>query len=109
MNQEHGFSFVEVLVSLLLVTTVSLSLLHQQWHLSQLLHEALLRFSASNQLDNCSEEILAKQPLSTPQKPLQLNITESGHTVLLQLTWPSSIDESCCHLQRQLERFNETS
>ncbi len=55
MNTTHGFSLTEVLISLLLVTTTSLALLTQQWHVSQLFNQAHIRMNALLQLDNSAE------------------------------------------------------
>ena len=55
MNTTQGFSLTEVLVSLFLVTTTSLALLTQQWHVSQLFNQAHIRMNAMLLLDNASE------------------------------------------------------
>ena len=56
MNSSDGFSLTEVLVSLLLVTTTSLALLTQQWHVSQLFNQAHVRMKALLQSDNIAEQ-----------------------------------------------------
>ncbi len=56
MNSSDGFSLIEVLVSLLLVTTTSLALLTQQWHVSQLFNQAHVRMHALLQSDNIAEQ-----------------------------------------------------
>lgn len=43
MQQQKGFSLVEVLVSLLIMTTLVLSLIQQQWQAEQLLNQLILR------------------------------------------------------------------
>ncbi|MFT4059962.1 MAG: prepilin-type N-terminal cleavage/methylation domain-containing protein [Legionella sp.] len=43
MKQQKGFSLIEVLVSLLLVTAIALSLIQQQWHSKQVLTQLTLR------------------------------------------------------------------
>ena len=55
MNQTGGFSLIEVLISLLLVSTTSLALLQQQWHVSQLFNQAHIRMKALFELDNTFE------------------------------------------------------
>ncbi len=55
MNKTHGFSLTEVLIALLLVTTTSLALLTQQWHVSQLFRQAHSRMNALLQEDNAIE------------------------------------------------------
>ena len=56
MNQ--GFSLTDVLVSLLLVTSTSLALLKQQWHVSQFVNQLQTRTNLIVKLDNESERIL---------------------------------------------------
>ena len=60
MNPSHGFSLTEVLVSLFLVTTASLALLSQQWHVSQLFNQAHARMSCQNEADNAIERDLTE-------------------------------------------------
>lgn len=55
MDNTNGFSLTEVLVSLLLLTTILLGLLKQQWHISQLFNQTHTRISALSQQDNTSE------------------------------------------------------
>jgi prepilin peptidase dependent protein C len=57
MNQQKGFSLTEVLTSLLLVTTLALSLMQQQWHSKYLLNQLVLR-SQNIQLRDQIEETL---------------------------------------------------
>lgn len=54
-----GFSLTEVLVSLLLVTSSSLALLTQHWHVHQLLNQLNTHVSGLIQLDNRSERLQA--------------------------------------------------
>ena len=55
MNHTGGFSLIEVLISLLLVSTTSLALLQQQWHVSQLFNQSHIRMKALFELDNTFE------------------------------------------------------
>ncbi len=61
MRTCDGMSLTEVLVSLLLVTSTSLALIQQQWHVSHLTHEINRRNEALLQLDNASERIESNQ------------------------------------------------
>ena len=54
----HGFTLTEVLISLFLVTSTSLALLQQQWHVSQLYNQAHARMIRLLVLDNASEQQL---------------------------------------------------
>lgn len=56
MTKQKGFSLVEVLVSLLLLTGTSILLLHQHWQLGRLLHQLLASSQALVQLDNDYEK-----------------------------------------------------
>ena len=55
-----GLSFTEVLVSLLLVTSASLVLLKQQWHINQFMHQLCQRNLILNQRDNTLETLMAR-------------------------------------------------
>lgn len=57
MNKNHGFSLAEVLVSLLLLSTVFLTLLKQQWQLSRLFNQLTTRNMALLHSDNRNEQI----------------------------------------------------
>ncbi|KTD27463.1 prepilin-type N-terminal cleavage/methylation domain-containing protein [Legionella maceachernii] len=52
MEKQKGFSLVEVLVSLLLITSTSALLLRQQWQLSQLFNQLLISTQDLIQRDN---------------------------------------------------------
>ena len=59
MNSIQGFSLTEVLVSLLLVSTASLGLITQQWHVGQLFNQAYLRVIEQTSIDNSVERELS--------------------------------------------------
>jgi prepilin peptidase dependent protein C len=63
MNHQKGFSLVEVLASLLLVTTLALCLVQQQWHSRQLLNQLLLREQKSQSLEQIAETLLTQAAL----------------------------------------------
>lgn len=54
----QGFSLTEVLVSLVLMTSVSLLLLKQQWHISQLFNQTQVHMALHIQAENLHERIL---------------------------------------------------
>ena len=60
MNLMHGFSLAEVLVSLFLISSTSLALLTQQWHVSQLFNQAHTRMEIQAKADNASECVMDK-------------------------------------------------
>ena len=55
MNATHGFSLTEVLISLLLLTTSSLALIRQEWHITQFFHQMYHRMDALLQEENTLE------------------------------------------------------
>jgi prepilin-type N-terminal cleavage/methylation domain-containing protein len=59
MASHQGFSLTEVLVSLLLISSTSLALLHQQWQLSHVLNQTIADSYALEQRDNNRERMLA--------------------------------------------------
>lgn len=86
MNQQKGFSLIEVLVSLMLVTTLALALLEQQWQTKILLNQLVIRAEASNILDQIDETLLSNVN-ETPTIPLpyHFNLSQSRHTLILRL------------------------
>lgn len=58
MNTTQGFSLTEVLVSLFLVTTTSLALLTQEWHVSLLFNQTHSHIKTLLQVDNDFEREL---------------------------------------------------
>lgn len=55
MNYQKGFSLIEVLVSLMLMTTMALALLDQQLHTRQLIRQSVLQAEASHLLFQVKE------------------------------------------------------
>lgn len=88
MNLHKGFSLIEVLVSLLLVSTVALSLLKQQWQSRQLLDHLILREQGTYILDQINESLLAgkSKPPALPS-PYHLVINHKNRETLIHLDW----------------------
>ncbi|WP_133135648.1 PilW family protein [Legionella rowbothamii] len=85
MNQQKGFSLVEVLASLLLVTMVALSLLQQQWQSRQLLKQLIWQEQSSQFLDQIEEASFAhlqQLPAPPPFYQLQIEHNAQGTRVL---------------------------
>lgn len=57
MNQQKGFSLIEVLVSLFLVSTIALALLQQQWQARVLAHHLEERTKTLHLQDEKSEAL----------------------------------------------------
>lgn len=56
MTSQNGFSLLEVLVALLLITSSSIVLLQQQWQLSQVLNQVISSSQAQVLSDNHYEK-----------------------------------------------------
>lgn len=55
MDTIHGFSLTEVLIALLLLSTTSLALLKQEWHITQFFQQTRDRMDKLLQEDNAIE------------------------------------------------------
>lgn len=90
MGTCDGISLTEVLVSLLLVTSASLALLKQQWHVSQLANQLSLQNSTLLQLDNATEQLLAKHPFEIDAK-FHLTYKKNQYQALISVSRPSDL------------------
>ena len=70
MNQPKGFSLIEVLVSLLLSSTLILALLQQQWQSKQLLNQLILRIQGTQLLDQAEEGFSARSAINHNATPI---------------------------------------
>lgn len=61
MRTCDGLSLTEVLVSLLIVTSASLALIKQQWHVSRFIQHIIRRNEIAFQLDNASEQSIEQR------------------------------------------------
>lgn len=61
MNQDKGFSLIEVLVSLLLVTSISMAVLEQQWQVGLLLKKILQHSLNAQSVDAKNESSYINQ------------------------------------------------
>lgn len=103
MEKSTGFSLTEVLVSLLLVSTIILALLRQQWQIAQWINQLNLQFDGMIYLDNQSERQSRHLPLTPAAKPFQLSHKVQREGYELDLYWPSIQQNitDCCHLVRK--------
>ncbi len=101
MNTCDGLSLTEVLVSLVIVTSASLALLQQQWHVSRYTHQINHRNEAVRQLDNASEQLVAQQ-LPAVDSSCQLTTRSFKRETDLQLRWEDG--SSGGYLKRLLVR-----
>lgn len=68
----RGFSFIETLIALVLLISISLALLKQHWQASKFVNFTTTRFTLLHQLNNASEMLLANQSV-TLSKPFILD------------------------------------
>ncbi|QMT60685.1 prepilin-type N-terminal cleavage/methylation domain-containing protein [Legionella sp. PC997] len=88
MNREKGFSLTEVLISLILVTTLTLVLLQEQRQSKQLLNQLVFRTQGSQFLDQIEETLAAKTSKFPPIPPsYHLEIQQQNHQILIHLAW----------------------
>ncbi len=88
MNQQKGFSLTEVLASLLLVSTLALALLQQQWQSKQLLNQLVLRIQGTQFLDQIEEALVAQvKKLPSIPSPYDLEMRHKNQGMLIQLAW----------------------
>ncbi|KTD02491.1 prepilin-type N-terminal cleavage/methylation domain-containing protein [Fluoribacter gormanii] len=88
MNCQKGFSLTEVLVSLVLVTTLTLALLQQQSQSKQLLNQLVFRTQGSQFLDQIEETLVARVSRLPPiPSSYHLEIQQNNHQVLIHLAW----------------------
>lgn len=87
MKKQQGFSLIEVLLSLLLLSTVALGMLEQQRQSGQLINQLQFISDASQFLDTVCEQLVVKNTLSTPSFPYEFSIKRNEKGPILHLTW----------------------
>lgn len=88
MKQIKGFSLIEVLISLMLVTTLALMLLDQQLRTRQLIKQWVLQSGASHFLDQVNETVYGQSShIPRPPEPYYLNIERNKKNLVVQLEW----------------------
>lgn len=106
METIQGYSFIEIIITLILVMTVSLGLLQQQENLLSSFRQIQHRQIASLLLHNQAERIMARQPFAILPKmfTIQQDPGQFGE-IILTLSWGYSLEEEsapCCWLQQSL-------
>lgn len=92
MAYQKGFSLIEVLISLMLVTTLGLALLVQQAETRQLLTQLRLRAQASQFLDQVDESLFVGiHPLPNAPSPYFLKVTKTQKNIILCLAWSGNL------------------
>jgi prepilin-type N-terminal cleavage/methylation domain-containing protein len=88
MTQQKGFSLIEVLLSLMLTTTVAFCMLHLHAVSHSLLKQFILQTHASTLLDRIDEEFLLQgKNLFRPAEPYILDIEENREDTKVQISW----------------------
>lgn len=87
---DQGFSLTEVLVSLLLVTTASLTLLKHQWQTSQLFNQIHTRTTALSLLDNAAEQFYMGYHKFIVDLPFKLQYKISPKNSFRAFSFPES-------------------
>lgn len=88
MTQQKGFSLIEVLTSLLLVTTLAITLLQQQSQSKFLLNQLLIRIQATHYLDHVEETITAQIKKLPPTPALfHLVVVNKDQDLRVTLAW----------------------
>lgn len=101
MNQQQGFSLVEVLASLLLVTLVALFLLQQQWQSKQLLRQIIWREQSTWFLDAIDEALFAQlQQLPVLPPGYQLQIEDNAQDMVLRIHHAAKLNVLTRHHQK---------
>lgn len=100
----RGFSFIEILISLVILISISLALLKQQWQVSQWAHLVSIRYALLVQLDNASERLLSGAPVIQPSKPFLLQYSNKDTLIFLNSTYKteSLFTQPMCSLARTL-------
>jgi prepilin-type N-terminal cleavage/methylation domain-containing protein len=90
MCQQKGFSLIEVLLSLMLTTTIALLLLQLQNHTSLFVNQVVQNSQASSILDQADEELLlGTRQRFKPVDPYTLHIEQNIEHTKVSVSWLS--------------------
>lgn len=88
MSSSQGFSLIETLIALCLLSSVALSLLNQQWRMAKLLNAITLYTQALMLLDNAAEQIVSGLSISQLTQPLfTLKANQLLRSRQLEISW----------------------
>lgn len=88
MDRQKGFTLMEVLVSLMLVTTVALILVQQQWKTKELISQLIWYVRGSQFLDQIEESLyLAEGSLPPPPPNYHFEMKHSQKNTTLKIDW----------------------
>lgn len=92
INQQKGFSLIEVLLSLMLVATMALALVEQQQQTRSLLSLLSLRAAAGHFLDQVDETLIKTNHLPPPPEPYHFSLQQSPNGAVLKLNWFATLN-----------------
>lgn len=88
MTQQKGFSLIEVLLSLILTTTIAFFLLQLQGTSHSFLNQFIIQTQASLILDRIDEElVLGGKNRFKPVDPYTLHIEQNMEATKIHLSW----------------------
>ncbi|CAM2971819.1 prepilin-type N-terminal cleavage/methylation domain-containing protein [Legionella worsleiensis] len=88
MKSLQGFSLIEVLLSLMLVTTVALGLLEQHWNTRQYVNQLVLHTDALPLIDSISESFYVQEyTLPLLSAPYHLSSYQQAHCLNVRIEW----------------------
>lgn len=97
----NGFTFSEVLVSLMLATISALALLTQQWHTHQFFNQVMTKSLALIQLDTLTEQLYSETTPNLLDTRFQWSCVKYPHQRVLKVHWQES-GESQATLGRRM-------
>lgn len=103
-SHHQGFSLIEVVVSLLLMSVVSLLLLKQQWRSHQLLHQIQARVVGLIQADNAYEHALLHKQKGMGLPEFLVAMALSGFILALLIRQDVQMTQQHQQVQTQLEQ-----
>ncbi|HDV5709853.1 TPA: prepilin-type N-terminal cleavage/methylation domain-containing protein [Legionella pneumophila] len=87
MSKHQGFTLMEVLVSLMLMTTVVLMLVEQQLKTRDIINHLIWRIQGSQYLDQVDEALNISENLPLPPSNYHFDIRRSQKKIILNVTW----------------------
>lgn len=87
MLKQKGFSLIEVLLSLFLLSTLILGVVEQQRQSNQLLNQLQFIVGASHVLDTIGEQLTVKNTLPATPSPYEFSLQHKEQSAILRLTW----------------------
>jgi len=85
----RGFTLLEVLISLFLLTLTALSFLKQHWQGQQVFNRLSMRHQALIELDNITEKIMAGEHPQPDDQRFILHSKKNATSMMVQISWKS--------------------